>query len=73
MFLHDRGPSRRIDIYDGVSKNGNMPEKIKKLIELGLVKQSEGQWTSTFSLTSKGMKASEYLENLESLISNEKT
>ena len=71
MFLHDNGPSRRIDIYEGVSKNGNMPEKIQRLIELGLVRQDDNQWVSTFSLTLRGELASEYLGKIESVIIDE--
>lgn len=68
LFLHDRGPSRRMDIYEGVSKNCNMPEKIRKLIELGLVEQNRTIGTTLFSLTNKGIQASEHLGSIESLI-----
>ncbi len=39
MFLSSVGPSRKIDIYEGVSSNPRMPDKLNNLEELGLVKQ----------------------------------
>ena len=67
MFLGDNGPSRRIDIYDGVSRNANMPSKIKALVDLGLVEPG-GKDNSVFALTTKGMTVAEHLSGIESAI-----
>ena len=66
MFLVDNGPSRRIDIYDGVSRNASMPSKIKALVDLGLVEQRNDD--TVFALTSKGMTVAEHLSGIESAI-----
>lgn len=39
MFLVANGPCRKIDIYDGVSSNPRMPDKLNKLEGLGLITQ----------------------------------
>lgn len=39
MFLGANGPSRKIDIYEGVSSNPRMPDKLNHLEEIGLVTQ----------------------------------
>ena len=31
LFIYENGPSRKMDIYDNVSKNPRMPDKIEKL------------------------------------------
>ena len=42
MFLGANGPSRKIDIYEGVSSNPRMPDKLNHLEEIGL---SRWRWT----------------------------
>ena len=39
MYLGANGPSRKIDIYEGVSSNPRMPDKLNHLEEIGLVTQ----------------------------------
>ncbi len=38
-YLGANGASRKIDIYEGVSSNPRMPDKLNSLEELGLVTQ----------------------------------
>ena len=38
-FLGSNGPSRKIDIYEGVSSNPRMPDKLNHLEEIGLLTQ----------------------------------
>ena len=37
LFLHENGPSRRVNIYRNVSRNSNMSEKIGALLESGII------------------------------------
>lgn len=39
VFLQIHGPSRKIDIYEGVSSNPRMPDKLNILEEAGLISQ----------------------------------
>ena len=39
MYLGANGPSRKIDIYEGVSSNPRMPDKLNHLEAIGLVTQ----------------------------------
>lgn len=39
IFLAANGPSRKIDIYDNVSSNPRMPDKLNKLASMGLITQ----------------------------------
>ncbi len=56
MFLGANGPSRKIDIYEGVSSNPRMPDKLNHLESLGLITQEmDGTTRSTIvELTSAG-------------------
>lgn len=68
MFLGDNGPSRRTDIYEGVSRNANMPTKIGALIELGLVERGGTKDVPVFSLTPAGSAVADHLSSIESAI-----
>ena len=72
MFLGDNGPSRRIDIYEGVSRNSNMPLKIRTLIDLGLVEMVGPIDRPAFSLTPAGSSVAEHLSCIESAIAGTK-
>ena len=39
VYLSTNGPSRKIDIYDGVSYNPRMPDKLNLLEDMGLINQ----------------------------------
>lgn len=56
VFLAANGPSRKIDIYEGVSSNPRMPDKLNHLESLGLITQvMDGTTRSTIvELTSAG-------------------
>lgn len=55
-FLMMNGPSRKIDIYDGVSSNPRMPDKLNNLERYGLVTQEldTGTRSTIVSLTKYG-------------------
>ncbi|TQS85223.1 MAG: hypothetical protein A3208_04555 [Candidatus Methanoprimaticola hominis] len=57
VFLAANGPSRKIDIYDGVSSsNPRMPDKLNLLEDMGLVQQDMDPVTraTVVSLTESG-------------------
>ncbi len=56
MYLGANGPSRKIDIYEGVSSNPRMPDKLNHLEEMGLISQEMDMTTRStiVSLTPAG-------------------
>ena len=56
IYLAANGPSRKIDIYDGVSSNPRMPDKLNNLERYGLVTQEmdTGTRSTIVTLTPKG-------------------
>lgn len=51
MYLGANGPSRKIDIYEGVSSNPRMPDKLNHLEEIGLVTQEMDMVTRSTIVT----------------------
>ncbi len=51
MFLGANGPSRKIDIYEGVSSNPRMPDKLNHLDRIGLVTQDMDMVTRSTIVT----------------------
>ncbi len=60
MFLGTNGPSRKIDIYEGVSSNPRMPDKLNHLESMGLITQEMDMTTRStiVSLTPAGEQVS---------------
>ncbi len=50
-YLGSNGPSRKIDIYEGVSSNPRMPDKLNHLEEIGLVVQKMDMTTRSTIVT----------------------
>lgn len=73
LYLYEHGPSRKMDIYENVSKNPRMPDKLEKLEEYGLVNiipDTEGRATVVISLSDKGEKTAEILVQLHEMINS---
>ncbi len=51
MFLGVNGPSRKIDIYEGVSSNPRMPDKLNHLEKIGLITQDTDMVTRSTIVT----------------------
>ncbi len=51
MFLGANGPSRKIDIYEGVSSNPRMPDKLNHLEAMGLISQEMDMTTRSTIVT----------------------
>lgn len=68
LLIHEDGPCRRVDIYENVSRNGNMPQKLKQMVENGIMKEITGIDGSVFELTETERKVAELLSNIEGII-----
>ena len=64
MYLHMCGPGTKTEIYNAVSTNPRMPEKLNMLVEHGLVEQKinrNGNRKVRYDLTPKGRKFTDHL------------
>lgn len=70
LYLSTRGPSRKIDIYDGVSSNPRMPDKLNILEEMGLLTQRMDTATrsTVVTLTREGEDVAGMLVNIDERI-----
>ena len=70
MYLRTNGPSRKIDIYNAVSTNPRMPDKLNALESLGLVDQEMDVLTrsTVVSLTPSGEHAANMLAAIDTCI-----
>ena len=70
LYLITNGPSRKIYIYQGVSSNPRMPDKINSLESMGLVNQDmdDSSRSTIVSLTKLGMDVAKLLEEMDKLL-----
>ena len=68
LFIHESGPCRRTEIYQYVSRNGNMPQKIDAMIERNILTEKPNYNGSILELTESGHMIAEHLQGIESLI-----
>ena len=61
LFLHENGPSGKMEIYDAVSRNTSMPKRLGTLMELNIL-DSDG---NLFSLTEIGRDIAAKLSDIE--------
>ena len=69
LFIHENGPSRKMDIYQQVCRNANMPAKFQQMVDCGILTENCVGNITTFDLTESGKKVAEHLQSIESLIS----
>ena len=67
LFVNEHSPCRRVDIYENVSWNTNIPKKIALLEEIGLLIVDEDDRNS-ISLTESGRLVAFQLGIVESII-----
>ena len=67
MFLSMNGECRKIEIYENVSSNPRIPQKLDRLESMGLLTQKyDSNLRSTvIKLTSKGMEAAKIINELD--------
>ena len=68
LYIHEGGPCRRTDIYQYISRNSNMPQKINSMIERNILVERSTRNGSLLELTASGHIIAEYLRGIESLI-----
>lgn len=68
LFLHENGPSRKTEIYEGVGRNTNMPKKIQEIIDRGMAEVRVCRGCMFYSLTESGAEVAEHLQRIEELI-----
>ena len=68
MFLRRNGPSSKTVVYEGVSKNPRMPEKLKGLVRLGLVTVDDSISPSRVELTQVGEEVADHLIAVRELL-----
>ena len=68
LFLHENGPSRKMEIYENVGRNMNMPKKIQQIVECGLIEERISRGCTEYDLTGSGKRVAEHLQSIEELL-----
>lgn len=68
LFLLEHGNSTKMEIYNGVSRNPKMPDKLDTLAELGLIIVDQGDKVSDIHLTDKGEDVAGHLRMIEDIL-----
>ncbi len=73
LFLQENGPSRKIDVYEGVSTNPRMPDKIAALEMMNLLIQTRDPCSNgTFvTLTREGSEAASLFRKVDKIVRGE--
>ena len=73
LFVSERRPCSKTDIYNSVGRNANMPKKIDALANSGLIElePSEGGRTTTVLLTDMGGRIVKILRDIDSILSSQ--
>ena len=69
LYIHESGPCRRTEIYQYISRNGNMPQKIDAMIERNILTEKPNYNGSILELTESGHMIAEHLRGIEDLMS----
>ena len=67
LFLGENGVTSKTTLYENVSKNPRMPDKLCELEKVGLLNVRSGYPTS-IELTSKGKAVYEFLREIEDIV-----
>lgn len=70
MFLRENGTSSKTAIYEGVSKNPRMPEKLRNLESIGLIEIDDSASPTRVSLTDIGVQVADHLLAVRNIINN---
>ena len=71
MFLRENGPSTKTQIYSAVGRSANMPAKIDRLREAGLVTIEVVGISEVVGLTDVGGRIAEILTEIDALMSSQ--
>ena len=67
VFLRDRGPTNKMDIYETVARGPNMSEKLEVLESMGILRMEKSGKTIV-SLTETGEEVADHLKAVMSLM-----
>ena len=70
MFLGDNGPSPKTSIYSAVGRSANMPSKIDRMREAGLVTVDEVGISEVVGLTDLGRSVTDLLAGIDSMMAS---
>ena len=72
MYLREKGPSRKTDIYDAVSTNPRMTLKVERLEAMGLIstEYNNALRSTVVTLTEEGRKVAEHLAAVDSILTS---
>ena len=70
IFLLANGPSKKTEIYDAVARNQNMPKRLERMREAGLVDIVEYGPTETVTLTATGVEVARLLQGISDVLAD---
>ena len=65
LFLLENGQSNRTSIYNSISRNSNMPYKLDRMVDLGLLTSATSIHGIFMDLTDRGRYIAEHLVLIE--------
>ena len=68
MFLRENGPARKTDIYNAVGRSANMPAKIQRMEDAGLVTVDVVGISEVVALTDLGGSVADVLLRIEGMM-----
>lgn len=68
MFLRENGPARKTDIYSAVGRSSNMPAKIRRMEDAGLVTVDVVGISEVVALTDLGGSVADVLLRIEGMM-----
>ena len=72
MYLREKGPSRKTDIYDAVSTNPRRTLKVERLEAMGLIstEYNNALRSTVVTLTEEGRQVAEHLAAVDSILTS---
>lgn len=72
MYLREKGPSRKTDIYDAVSTNPRMTLKVERLEAMGLIstEYNNALRSTVVTLTEEGRQVADHLAAVDSILTS---
>ena len=71
LFLYENGPSPKTEVYKAVGRSANMPAKIDRLREAGLVTVETVRISEVVGLTDIGSRIARILADVDALMSSQ--
>ena len=70
LYLLENGQSNRTSIYNSISRNSNMPYKLDRMVDLGLLTSATSIHGIFMDLTERGRYIAEHLVFIEKALSS---